>query len=457
VANTRKTAAARKTPTPRREVSQAPQKQTADTIAIAAMAVSIAAAGLLVDPRAEAAFEAPKRFAATLAIVVAALAVLALPCLTAPPQWRKGPAERRAAFYLFLAALSGALIAALASPRRAVSLDAMRVLVLFGLLVPLGASRCLEGGRSRLLLVVFLAVSAINGVASILQALGVFEPFAVESIAGRVSSVGFVGNEGYLALLMALAAVATLGIALLASRTSIRAAAWGALVLFVLALALTRDVTGWIALLVGALPFARAPLVNRRSRAWAAAALLALIAAVMAMPALRGRAQNLVRKAETGEWDQLLSYRLVPWAAAVEMVRERPLLGYGPGSFAAEFVPNRLRAEIFWGRRLVNPHLNSFYAQAHCEYLQALAEAGIPAGLAADAAFAMLLIGLVRSLGRVPEPIRAETHVVAAILLAGSIAALGWSPLQEPALAVPLLLAAGRGWRVLGQAAAGEP
>jgi hypothetical protein len=69
----------------------------------------------------------------------------------------------------------------------------------------------------------------------------------------------------------------------------------------------------------------------------------------------------------------------------------------------------------------------------------------------------MLLIGLVRSLGRVPEPIRAETHVVAAILLAGSIAALGWSPLQEPALAVPLLLAAGRGWRVLGQAAAGEP
>ena len=421
------------------------------------MAVSIAAAGLLVDPRAEAAFEAPKRFAATLAIVVAALAVLALPCLTAPPQWRKGPAERRAAFYLFLAALSGSLIAALASPRRAVSLDAMRVLVLFGLLVPLGASRCLEGGRSRLLLAVFLAVSAINGVASILQALGVFEPFAVESIAGRVSSVGFVGNEGYLALLMALAAVATLGIALLASRTSIRAAAWGALVLFVLALALTRDVTGWIALLVGALPFARAPLVNRRSRAWAAAALLALIAAVMAMPALRGRVKNLVRKAETGEWDQLLSYRLVPWAAAVEMVRERPLLGYGPGSFAAEFVPNRLRAEIFWGRRLVNPHLNSFYAQAHCEYLQALAEAGIPAGLAADAAFAMLLIGLVRSLGRVPEPIRAETHVVAAILLAGSIAALGWSPLQEPALAVPMLLAAGRGWRVLGEAGHGDP
>ena len=62
-------------------------------------------------------------------------------------------------------------------------------------------------------------------------------------------------------------------------------------------------------------------------------------------------------------------------------VRERPLLGYGPGTFAAEFVPNRLRAEMFWSRRLVNPQLNGFYAQAHCEYRQALAEAGIPAGL----------------------------------------------------------------------------
>jgi hypothetical protein len=50
VANTRKTAAARETPAPRREVSQAPQTQTADTIAIVAMAVRIAAAGLLVDP-----------------------------------------------------------------------------------------------------------------------------------------------------------------------------------------------------------------------------------------------------------------------------------------------------------------------------------------------------------------------------------------------------------------------
>jgi hypothetical protein len=75
---------------------------------------------------------------------------------------------------------------------------------------------------------------------------------------------------------------------------------------------------------------------------------------------------------------------------------------------------------------------------------------GIPAGLAADAAFATLLLGLLRRCGRLPEPLRAEVRIIAAILLTGSVAALGWSPLQEPALAVPLLLAAGRGWRLLG-------
>ncbi len=368
---------------------------------------------------------------------------------------RTGPGERRASLYLFLGAVGGALIAALAAPRRAVSLDAVRVLILFGLLLPLGASRCLERGRSRALLAVFLAVSAINAVASILQELGVFEPFAIESIAGRVSSVGFVGNEGYLALLMALAAVASLGVALHASTASLRAAVWSALAFFLIALALTRDLTAWIALAVGTLPFLRERLANRCSRAWAAAAMLALIAGAMAMPALRGRVAGLVHKAEAGEWNSLLSYRPIPWAAAVEMIRERPLLGYGPGTFAAEFVPHRLRAEIFWSRRLVNPQLNSFYAQAHCEYLQALAEAGIPAGLAADAALAMLLIGLVRARSCLPEPIWAEAQVILAILFAGSITALGWSPIQEPALAVPLLLAAGRGWRVLGEAAAG--
>ena len=68
--------------------------------------------------------------------------------------------------------------------------------------------------------------------------------------------------------------------------------------------------------------------------------MMALIAGVIAMPAMRARVAGIARQAVTGELDSLLSYRPVPWAAAVEMIRERPLLGYGPGTFAAEFVPH---------------------------------------------------------------------------------------------------------------------
>src|SRR6185437_13689242 len=103
------------------------------------------------------------------------------------------------------------------------------------------------------------------------------EPFAIESLAGRVASVGFIGNEGYLALLMALAAVAALGVALEAASAPIRVAAVSALVLVVIALALTRDVTGWLALAVGTTPLARERLRSRRHQAWAVAAGLALI------------------------------------------------------------------------------------------------------------------------------------------------------------------------------------
>ncbi|HMD49069.1 MAG TPA: O-antigen ligase family protein, partial [Bryobacteraceae bacterium] len=277
------------------------------------------------------------------------------------------------------------------------------------------------------------------------------EPFAVESFAGRVSSVGFVGNEGYLAILMAIATAASLSVALTTSSSAQCALAWCAVGLFVLALALTRDITGWIALLVGALPVARERFVDRRTGLWAAAAVLILVTGLGATPAARVRLVDLARKAQAGQWDSLLSYRCGPWAAAVAMVRDRPLLGFGPGTYEAEFVPHRLRAEIYWRHRFVTPDLNSSYAQAHCDYLQALAEAGIPAGLSADLAFAILLIGLFRAGRCAGEALHQERLVVQAILLSGAIAALSWSPLQEPALSIPLLLSAGRAWRLLGE------
>jgi O-antigen ligase len=134
------------------------------------------------------------------------------------------------------------------------------------------------------------------------------------------------------------------------------------------------------------------------------------------------------------------------------MVKERPLLGYGPGSFAAEFVPHRLKAEIGARRRFVNPLVTSSYGEAHSEPLQAVAEGGL-AGLAAIGAAGALLFALWRA-ARAADS--GEAALLLGVLVAGAVAALTWFPLQRPITAIPLLLAAGRAWRLAAERPAGD-
>jgi O-antigen ligase len=131
------------------------------------------------------------------------------------------------------------------------------------------------------------------------------------------------------------------------------------------------------------------------------------------------------------------------------MARERPLTGFGPGTFGAEFVPHRLKAELRARRRFVNPLVTSTYGEAHSEPLQAVAEGGL-AGLAAVASAGFLLYGLARA-SRRNDGSAGEAVWLFAFLVAGVVAALTWFPLQRPVSAIPLLLAAGRGWRIVGR------
>ena len=450
VASKRK-ASVRKSPALRTDPSSSPEKRLTLSIAVAALAMSIAGASLIVDPRAEAAFDAPKRLVALIGIVVASVAILAIANFPPPRQWRNRPRLQNVILIMAVVAIAGAIVAAIASPRRAISVDAARVLILFALCLPLGASRALQGKRGITLLAVFIVASAINAAISIFQALGIFQPLTIESIAGRVTSVGLIGNEGLLGLLMAMGAVASLGLARFASSSRTRTACWAAFGAMLIALVASRNLTGWIALSVGIIPLVGDLLTTRRIFSWPAAiAIVVLLAGVIATPGTRSRAASLVRQARSGDWDSILSYRLAPWAAGADMIRERPILGFGPGTFGAEFVPHCLTAEIRWGRRFLNPQSSGSYVQAHSDYLDGFAEIGIPAGLAADAAVVTLIIGLTQIVGRTSGRIRHEALVVLAILLVGSVGALAWSTFQQAALAVPILIAAGRGWRLLG-------
>jgi O-antigen ligase len=413
--------------------------------AAVALAAACLAGGLLVDPGAEAAFDAPKRLVALVAIAVALPAAL----VAAPRPPRAASAAARLARGLLACGLAGAAVAALASPHPAAALEAGRLLAFGAVLLPLGASGAVAGRGGALVLAAAIAAALVNAGVSLLQAAGVFQPFALEAVAGRTATGAFIGNEGQLALTLALASVAALAL------VAARAAPWhrraGAAALAVLgaALVVNATLTALAALLAGLFTL----LVVRGTRGGAVVAVAAVfvaVAAAAAAPPLRARVADILGDARRGAWDDVTSNRLGPWAAAVEMVRVRPLAGWGPGSFPVEFVPYRLRAELRHRTRLVIPRLTASYGEAHNEYLQAAAELGMPTAAALVGAATVLLVGLARR-ARAPAPAEArEATLLLALLVAGAVAALTWFPLQRPATAVPLLLASGRAWRLLG-------
>jgi O-antigen ligase len=432
-------------------------KRASDTgaiVAAAALCAVLVGTSLAVDTVAASAFDAPKRLIALTGTALAAAAAFAWGRKGGardPDLLREGPPARRAALWLALAALMGAWIAALASPRRGVALDAVRALTVLAALLPLGASRAVARSRNWLC-GAFLASCAANAVVAILESRGLFRPFALQTVGARQDTGAFAGNVGYLAIALALAGVLALGIALTARARAARLAGLGTLGLFGAGLLVNQNLTALTALLAGS-----AVLLLLRCRARAAlpvmAAFAAVALAIAAYAPLRQRAGELTRALRDGNWDALVSFRGGPWAAALEMTRERPLSGFGPGTFAAEYVPHRLAAEIRLRRRFVSPLTTSSYAEAHSEYLQVLSDAGVPAGAAAIAAGACLFCAVTAAAWRRRSP---EAIVLAAVLATGAAAALTWFPFQRPITAAPLLLAAGRAWKISGLDGSGE-
>src|SRR5262249_35840136 len=152
---------------------QRPTKNAfASSIAAVAIGFSIGGACLLVDPRAEAAFDAPKRLAALVGIVIASVAMLIVASFPFSLRWRERSPLQRTILALVGLAMLGSVGAAITSPRQTISLDAARDLILFGLCLPLGASRAVEGNHRIRLLALFIVVSELNALISILQALG---------------------------------------------------------------------------------------------------------------------------------------------------------------------------------------------------------------------------------------------------------------------------------------------
>lgn len=427
-----------------------PRIEPAVLLGGAALVIVVLASGLAVDPAALASFDAPKRLLAQLGVVLAAVALL-IGSRRAPRGFRAlAPAQRRVLGALVVAVAAG-VAAAVLSPRSATALPALRAALVLGLLLPLGASRALGGGGATLLLGAFVAVSSVNAVAVLLERATGVAPLAVETVAGRSSTVALVGNEGSLALLLALAAVASLAVALQVRTAASRIAMLAATVVLGAGLVASAGLTALLGLLAG-VGCVSVALLGRRALLVSGALLVVLAVPATLYAPLRARVADAISAARTGDWDALLTYRSGPWAAAAEMIRARPLAGYGPGTFGAEFVAHRLQAELRHRRRFLVPRETSTYGEAHSDYLQAFAEGGAVAGVALLAGLVLLGTALAGRLRDDAGAERREVVVVLGVLAAGAVGALTWFPLQQASIAPVLLLALGRGWRLLGDA-----
>ena len=442
---------AAKTPRNGRNGTTVPEATRADLPAAVAAALLVAAfagAAFAVKIQADAAFDAPKRLLSLFAIGAAGLAAFGF------VEWENpaagGPLlgwkDRRLPMLLAAFALLAAVLSAALSPRRALALDSLRPILVMAALLPLGASRVFARHR-RALAAAFLTICGVDAAISILQARHLLKLFPLLTQGDREATGALAGNVGYLALGLALATVVTLGAAFTARRRALRIGAVGCLLLFSGALLANRNLTSLSALGAGAAVLLFG-LFGRRALLPVAAAFLLLVGGVVAYRPMRERAAAAAASARAGDWDVLLSYRLAPWNAALRMARERPLLGYGPGTFGSEYVTHRLDAEIAARRRFISPLASSTYGEAHCDYLQPFAEAGVPSGLAALGSAALLMAAVARRVRASPPGQRDEAVILLAILAAGAVAALTWFPFQRPITAIPLLLAAGRSWRV---------
>ena len=121
-------------------------------------------------------------------------------------------------------------------------------------------------------------------------------------------------------------------------------------------------------------------------RLWVAAVPLVVAgAAALLVPGLGRRLSFKLDDVLDGRVDSLLSGRPDGWKASLEMFREHPWFGVGHGGYGSSFAPTKLalveRGVGFWSRGR-----SAHFANAHNDYLEALAEWGVWGALALAAA-----------------------------------------------------------------------
>ena len=225
------------------------------------------------------------------------------------------------------------------------------------------------------LLLVAFAPAVVNGVFLILQRLAIFSPFDYTNLgAHRMAAIGFLGNANDAATYLVYPCLAAAALAIASPKHRWLAAA----VALITAAGITATETiGSLASLAAGFA-ALVWLVSRK--AFVILAIAGVIGGAALFAVAPGRVAELredLVTARTGNFDPLLSARVPGLLAAWHLFVKKPLAGHGLGSFPAQYFTAKLELDEKHPQLMGLHGVN--YAEAHNEYLQLLAEGGVPA------------------------------------------------------------------------------
>jgi O-antigen ligase len=229
-----------------------------------------------------------------------------------------------------------------------------------------------------ILVAVPLVAACANALLVVVEEANLWMPFGEHpELPHHLQCDALIGNPnevgGYLgaALLAALAAIA-------AKRSGTRWKIGDVLLVAMLGAALfaCQTLTAIIAFILAALVMI-ALSSWKRAMGVAGVTIISLVIIVAVVVPLRQRAVRVSAWFQSGEYNEIVSERFTPFAAASLMFIDHPLTGVGPGAFSWQYFDYKIRAEQKYPslRRAYARGIN--FGEVHNDHLQALAEGGL--------------------------------------------------------------------------------
>ncbi|MBF2089104.1 MAG: putative bicarbonate transporter, IctB family [Synechococcales cyanobacterium K44_A2020_017] len=237
-------------------------------------------------------------------------------------------------------------VATVLSPVRSAALDGWVKLTLY-LLLFVWMARLLRSPQMRSILIsIYLHVSLLVSVAGIRQFIFGADALATwvdveSSLAGTTRVYSYLGNPNLLASYLMPAVMLSAAAIFAWQRWLPKALASMMFVVHTACLVLTFSRGGWIGLVVGGFIFVLLLVhwysihLPRFWRIWSIPIVLGLsagfvVVAVMAVEPLRDRVASMF----VGREDSSNNFRINVWMSVIEMIKDRPILGIGPGNSA---------------------------------------------------------------------------------------------------------------------------